>query len=73
MRTSTRRSLGGPDTHGRRSGVVHVVTDSEAAALETARTAVDLLAAQGTLPAVADEPDVDLSALLPEQSSAPTT
>ena len=30
-------SLGGPDTHGRRSGVVHVVTDSEPAALETAR------------------------------------
>ncbi|HYX94357.1 MAG TPA: carboxyl transferase domain-containing protein, partial [Geodermatophilus sp.] len=38
-------SLGGPDTHGRRSGVVHVVTDSEQAALETARQAVDLLAA----------------------------
>src|ERR671928_34233 len=30
-------SLGGPDTHGRRSGVVHVVTDSEPSALETAR------------------------------------
>ncbi len=41
-------SLGGPDTHGRRSGVVHVVTDSEPAALDTARQAVDLLAAQGT-------------------------
>ena len=37
-------TLGGPDTHGRRSGVVHVVTDSEPAALETARQAVDLLA-----------------------------
>jgi acetyl-CoA/propionyl-CoA carboxylase carboxyl transferase subunit len=59
--------LGGPDTHGRRSGVVHVVTDSEPAALETARTAVDLLAAQGTFAPAGNEPDVDLSALLPEQ------
>jgi acetyl-CoA/propionyl-CoA carboxylase carboxyl transferase subunit len=59
--------LGGPDTHGRRSGVVHVVTDSEAAALATARTAVDLLAAQGELKPADDEADVDLGALLPEQ------
>lgn len=60
-------TLGGPDTHGRRSGVVHVVTDSEPAALETARLAVDLLTAQGSLAPAADEPDVDLEALLPEQ------
>ncbi|MGY1804879.1 acyl-CoA carboxylase subunit beta [Blastococcus sp. SYSU D00922] len=59
--------LGGPDTHGRRSGVVHVVTDSEPAALETARMAVDLLAAQGTFAPAEDEEDVDLSAFLPEQ------
>jgi acetyl-CoA/propionyl-CoA carboxylase carboxyl transferase subunit len=59
--------LGGPDTHGRRSGVVHVVTESEAAALETARFAVDLLAAQGSYAPAEDEPDVDLRALLPEQ------
>ncbi len=59
--------LGGPDTHGRRSGVVHVVTDSEPAALETARTAVDLLAAQGSFAPIGDEAEVDLSALLPEQ------
>src|SRR4030095_5962961 len=32
--------LGGPDTHGRRSGVVHVVTDSEPAALATAHQAL---------------------------------
>ena len=62
-------SLGGPDTHGRRSGVVHVVTDSEQAALETARQAVDLLAAQGSFGRAADEPDVDLGALLPEQAN----
>jgi acetyl-CoA/propionyl-CoA carboxylase carboxyl transferase subunit len=60
-------SLGGPDTHGRRSGVVHVVTDSEEAALGTARTAVDLLAAQGTFRPLRDEQDADLAALLPEQ------
>jgi acetyl-CoA/propionyl-CoA carboxylase carboxyl transferase subunit len=59
--------LGGPDTHGRRSGVVHVVTDSEPAALETARVAVDLLAAQGSFRPVENEADVDLGALLPEQ------
>jgi acetyl-CoA/propionyl-CoA carboxylase carboxyl transferase subunit len=59
--------LGGPDTHGRRSGVVHVVTDTEPAALATARQAVDLLAAQGTFAGVEDEPDEDLGALLPEQ------
>ena len=62
-------SLGGPDTHGRRSGVVHVVTDSEQAALETARQAVDLLAAQGSFARAADEPDVDLGALLPQQAN----
>jgi acetyl-CoA/propionyl-CoA carboxylase carboxyl transferase subunit len=59
--------LGGPDTHGRRSGVVHVVTDSEPAALEAARMTVDLLAAQGSFAPAEEEPDVDLRALLPEQ------
>jgi acetyl-CoA/propionyl-CoA carboxylase carboxyl transferase subunit len=60
--------LGGPDTHGRRSGVVHVVTDSEEAALAAGRQAVDLLAAQGRFSPADDEPDVDLKALLPEQA-----
>jgi acetyl-CoA/propionyl-CoA carboxylase carboxyl transferase subunit len=62
-------TLGGPDTHGRRSGVVHVVTHSEPAALETGRMAVDLLAAQGTFAPAESEPDVDLRALLPEQTN----
>src|SRR3712207_5069552 len=62
-------SLGGPDTHGRRSGVVHVVADSEQGALDTARQAVDLLAAQGTFASAAGQPDVDLRALLPEQAN----
>ncbi|WP_409330397.1 acyl-CoA carboxylase subunit beta [Trujillonella humicola] len=60
-------TLGGPDTHGRRSGVVHVVTDTEPAALATARQAVDLLARQGTFAPAEDEPEVDLAAFLPEQ------
>ena len=62
-------SLGGPDTHGRRSGVVHVVTDSEQAALETARQAVDLLAAQGAFAPAEGEPETDLGALLPERAN----
>ena len=67
-------SLGGPDTHGRRSGVVHVVTDSEPAALETARLAVDLLAAQGTLRAGRATSRTSTSArCCPSRSSAPTT
>ena len=60
-------SLGGPDTHGRRSGVVHVVTDSEPAALEAARLAVGLLAAQGSFVPPDGEPEVDLGRHLPEQ------
>ncbi|HEX3335558.1 MAG TPA: carboxyl transferase domain-containing protein, partial [Jatrophihabitans sp.] len=41
-------SLGGPDTHGRRSGVVHVVTDDEDAAIAAAQSVTSLLARQGT-------------------------
>ncbi len=41
--------LGGPEPHGRRSGVVHILTDSEAEAIERARTVAALLGAQGSL------------------------
>ncbi|MGL5858028.1 MAG: carboxyl transferase domain-containing protein [Angustibacter sp.] len=41
--------LGGPEPHGRRSGVVHVVTDSTEAAYERARTTTWLLGDQGSL------------------------
>jgi acetyl-CoA/propionyl-CoA carboxylase carboxyl transferase subunit len=57
--------LGGPEPHGRRSGVVHVLTDSEAEAIQRARTIANLLGAQGTLDVDAIA-DVDLGALLPE-------
>jgi acetyl-CoA/propionyl-CoA carboxylase carboxyl transferase subunit len=59
-------SLGGPDTHGRRSGVVHIVTASEAQAIETARDAATLLAQQGAFDLGLIGPDEDLSALLPD-------
>jgi len=58
--------LGGPDTHGRRSGVVHVVADDEADALDRGRRLVGLLADQGRVAgSVADD---DLAALLPEST-----
>jgi acetyl-CoA/propionyl-CoA carboxylase carboxyl transferase subunit len=59
--------LGGPEPHGRRSGVVHVLTESEAEALERARTIAHLLGAQGTLDVDAVE-DLDLGGLLPEST-----
>jgi acetyl-CoA/propionyl-CoA carboxylase carboxyl transferase subunit len=41
--------LGGPEPHGRRSGVVHVVTDSDDEALDTAARLAVLLQAQGAI------------------------
>jgi acetyl-CoA/propionyl-CoA carboxylase carboxyl transferase subunit len=57
--------LGGPEPHGRRSGVVHVIADSEQHALDEARRLCALMGDQRTLDrsAVAD---VDLEALMPE-------
>jgi acetyl-CoA/propionyl-CoA carboxylase carboxyl transferase subunit len=57
--------LGGPEPHGRRSGVVHILTESEAEALGRARTVAALLGAQGSLDVSAVE-DRDLEELLPE-------
>jgi len=56
--------LGGPEPHGRRSGVVHVLTDSESDALGQARRLVALLGEQGTLAPDAVN-DVDLADQLP--------
>jgi acetyl-CoA/propionyl-CoA carboxylase carboxyl transferase subunit len=58
-------SLGGPDTHGRRSGVVHVVTDDEDGALAAAQSVTSLLARQGTFDLAQLGGDVDIGALLP--------
>ncbi|HSV41144.1 MAG TPA: carboxyl transferase domain-containing protein [Nocardioidaceae bacterium] len=57
--------LGGPEPHGRRSGVVHIITESEREALDRARSVASLLGNQGSLDLSAVE-DRDLAALLPE-------
>ena len=60
-------SLGGPDAHGRRSGVVHVVADSEADALDRARTLTTLLARPGLFDLTVGPGPVDPGSLLPER------
>ena len=57
--------LGGPEPHGRRSGVVHILAESERDALDRARAVTSLLGAQGGLD-VASVTDHDLSHHLPE-------
>ncbi|MFL6136396.1 MAG: acyl-CoA carboxylase subunit beta [Frankiaceae bacterium] len=59
--------LGGPEPHGRRSGVVHVTTESDAEALGVARRITSLLAHQGRF--ADDVVDRDLGALLPEAAN----
>ncbi|MBV9205258.1 MAG: acyl-CoA carboxylase subunit beta [Actinobacteria bacterium] len=55
--------LGGPEPHSRRSGVVHVVTENDADALDRARLLAALLSDQGKI--AEDAEDRDLSGLLP--------
>ena len=59
-------SLGGPDTHGRRSGVVHVVTDTDDDALNAARAIAELLARPGSFDLERVGPPRDLRELLPD-------
>jgi acetyl-CoA/propionyl-CoA carboxylase carboxyl transferase subunit len=61
--------LGGPEPHGRRSGVVHLTTSSDEEAFAQARKLTALLSDHGKLDAdgVPDSPE--LAALLPEQSN----
>ncbi|MGN6246307.1 MAG: acyl-CoA carboxylase subunit beta [Motilibacteraceae bacterium] len=59
--------LGGPEPHGRRSGVVHVVAETEQAAYDEARRLSALLGDQRALEVSAVE-DTDLGALLPESA-----
>jgi acetyl-CoA/propionyl-CoA carboxylase carboxyl transferase subunit len=56
--------LGGPEPHGRRSGVVHVLATSEDHAIGEARRLAGMLGGQGTLDVDAVV-DVDLAASLP--------
>jgi acetyl-CoA/propionyl-CoA carboxylase carboxyl transferase subunit len=60
-------SLGGSLTHSRRSGVAHVVVDTEAAALSEARRVTDLLARPGRFDHSAVGDGKDLAALLPDR------
>ncbi|WP_373287429.1 acyl-CoA carboxylase subunit beta [Streptosporangium pseudovulgare] len=62
-------SLGGPDAHGRRSGVAHVTTGGEEEAVAVARRLAALLGGQGT-----PEPDgigrqPELAGVLPERAN----
>ncbi|MEV6492292.1 carboxyl transferase domain-containing protein [Actinoplanes sp. NPDC051633] len=61
--------LGGPEPHGRRSGVVHVTTKDEETALASARQLTSLLGRQGRLSPADVAGPVDLGALLPEQAN----
>ena len=56
--------LGGPEPHGRRSGVVHVISASERAALDDGARLASLLGHHGDLD-LAAVTDSDLAALLP--------
>lgn len=58
--------LGGPEPHGRRSGVVHVIAESEEDSFESIRRLVRLLGNQGVM-RVGDL-DIDLSQFLPESN-----
>jgi acetyl-CoA/propionyl-CoA carboxylase carboxyl transferase subunit len=59
--------LGGPEPHGRRSGVVHVVTDTTEEAYGKARLLTSLLGAQGELDLAAVQ-ERDLAASFPESA-----
>lgn len=61
--------LGGPEPHGRRSGVAHVTTKDDESALDTARQLVSLLGGQGRLSPADAADGTDLSAALPAQSN----
>jgi len=56
--------LGGPVVHGKHSGVVHVVVDTQHEAIDSARRLVGLMCAQGRVQ-VAGIPDADFAGRLP--------
>jgi acetyl-CoA/propionyl-CoA carboxylase carboxyl transferase subunit len=61
--------LGGPEPHGRRSGVVHVTTSDDESALATARELAALLGRQGRLSPADVTDQTDLGALLPAEAT----
>jgi acetyl-CoA/propionyl-CoA carboxylase carboxyl transferase subunit len=60
--------LGGPDAHGRRSGVVHVVTGTDEEALERARAIATLLARPGRFDVAGMQHRDNPADLLPENA-----
>ncbi|UJW29143.1 acyl-CoA carboxylase subunit beta [Saccharothrix sp. AJ9571] len=58
--------LGGAEAHGRKSGVVHVTTGSEAEAYAEARRIVGFVGRPGSVDTTAIKPAGDLRALLPD-------
>lgn len=60
--------LGGPEPHGRRSGVVHVTTKDDLAAISAARELAALLGRQGRI-SPTDAEDSDLGSLLPAEAN----
>jgi len=59
--------LGGPEPHSRRSGVVHIVTETDAEALNRARLLAAMLSDQGKI-TEDDTAGHDLSGVLPESA-----
>jgi acetyl-CoA/propionyl-CoA carboxylase carboxyl transferase subunit len=60
--------LGGPQAHSRKSGVVHVVAESEADAIGQARSLTGFLAGPGKIRQAGSEEGRDLRLLLPESA-----
>ncbi|NKY89428.1 acyl-CoA carboxylase subunit beta [Nocardia veterana] len=62
-------TLGGPETHGKKSGVCHIVADDENDAMHRGRRLVSMFAEQGEFDlSAAAHGDVDLKAMLPESA-----
>ncbi len=61
--------LGGPEPHGRRSGVVHVTTKDDDSAVRTARQLAALLGHHGRLSPADVADGTDLTALLPAEAN----
>ncbi|MGI8648723.1 MAG: propionyl-CoA carboxylase subunit beta [Acidimicrobiales bacterium] len=64
--------LGGPEPHGRRSGVVHIVSKTDIEAIEQARVLSVLLGHQGQLSPVdvaENDPDHDIGAQYPDAAN----
>ena len=58
--------LGGPDTHGRRSGVVHITARSDGEAMDRGRALAELLARPGRFDLSAAGRPTELASLMPD-------